>query len=56
MCRSDFQILVNALQERYSKKARDQQATFETELKTMVAHTVDTLSSKVTDYEAHLYA
>jgi hypothetical protein len=53
--RSDFQMLVNALQDRYTKKARDQQAAFEADLKSMVTQTVDTLSSKVGDYESHLY-
>lgn len=48
-------MLVNALQDRYTKKARDQQAAFEADLKSMVTQTVDTLSSKVSDYESHLY-
>lgn len=54
--RGDFQILINALQTKFSRKAKDQQGQFEAQLRSVVEKTVEALGSKVATYEAHLYA
>ncbi len=48
-------MLVNALQGKFTKKAKEQKTQFESELRRVVEKTVDALNLKIEDYEKNLY-
>lgn len=55
LCR-DFSALIGALQSKFIKKSKDQSVKYESQMRAVIAKTVNELCNRVGQYENYLYA